>query len=524
MTSMTSQAPNHGAPWCEKQDAWLLSTVPKKGILYCSQKMGRTEGGICARLRTIAFQMHMEGKSLDDISQKVCLNKEDLVASIHRRIIKQKHQPPPPDDPTTPEPERADRIRVCLSAEQQNVVDMIATGKNVFLTGQAGTGKTTTIHAICKLAFDKGWAYGITAMTGCAAILIGGKTLHSYLGIGLASRNAHSLAAFTKNKNPRVFERLVTMRLLVIDEVSMMNAELFAKVSKYLSLVRDVDKPFGGVQVLLCGDFAQLPPVQGDFCFEAPEWDEMDVEKVILSQQFRQGNDAKFQQMLSRLRCGECSQDDLDALQDCSRTTFPDGIMPTRLYSLNREVDRINTEEFDKLVKEKGVDKCMRYKTKYKATTVQAKSLRSFAESCGIPDELTLCIGAQVIVTWNISETIVNGTRGQIVHMDRSTVYIKTISNERIPISMVDTSPSDGSSKDKVIFMPLRLGYALSIHKSQGMTLDAVEMDLGPSIFEYGQAYVALSRAKSLRNVRIVDVSPRSFKMNPKVREFYTDL
>lgn len=520
-------AANHGAPWCEKQDDWLISMIPKKGIAYCAEKMQRTQGGIRSRLLTIAFHLHLAGMEMDEIVKTVCVEKEAIEQSIQRR-----QQRPQKGEPTTqeehnrintPEPTIVMQPKHVLSEEQQSVLDMIRRGKNVLLTGQAGTGKTTTIHSLCDLATTQGWTYGVTAMTGCAAVLISGKTLHSFLGIGLAQRSAYSLATFTKSKNPRVLERLLMLRLLIIDEVSMMNAELFSKVSKYLSLVRDVDAPFGGVQVLLCGDFAQLPPVQGEFCFEAPEWDEMKIEKIVLTQQFRQGGDTQFQSMLARLRRGECTDNDLELLQRCAAITFPDGITPTRLYSLNREVDRINQEEFEKLVKEKGPDKCMTFKTKYKANTILPKALKSFAESCGIPNELTLCIGAQVIVTWNINETIVNGTRGRIVAMDHNTVYLRTISGERIPIGVVDTSP-DNSNKDKVIFMPLRLGYALSIHKSQGMTLDAVEMDLGSSIFEYGQAYVALSRAKSLKNVRITDVSAASFRMNPKVRAFYDEM
>lgn len=517
----TTSPKNHGAAWCDEQEKWLLSNVVKKGIEFCANKMERKVSGIVSRLLLIAYKKHTEGMNVVDVSKIVCMKEEEIVRFINMKTKQMLQKQVIVDTDVDKLTDSLQQLHIHLSSEQQFVLDLIRDGKNVLLTGQAGTGKTTVIHSICEMANEYGNVYGVTAMTGCAAVLIRGKTLHSFLGIGLANDSAESLAGFTRMRNPKVYQRLMNLQLLLVDEISMMNEELLSKISEYLSLLRKIDKPFGGIQVLFSGDFAQLPPVQGKFCFEAKEWTLMNIQTIVLTQQFRQGKDVYFQKMLSDLRLGKCTDEYLGTLKGCRETEFPEGIVPTRLYPLNREVDFINDAEFEKLVNEQGKSKCRVFKTQYKTSTVPLKTLKKFAEACGIPDELTLCIGAQIIVTWNINENIVNGTRGRIVDMNANTVFIQTVTNEIVAIQMMETYESDQTPKDKIIFMPMRLGYALSIHKSQGMTLDAVEMNLGDNIFEYGQAYVALSRAKSLANVKITEVLAKSFKIHPKVLKFY---
>lgn len=406
-----------------------------------------------------------------------------------------------------------------LSPEQKRVIELIRKRENVFLTGQAGTGKTTTIHEVRNYARQIEINYGITAMTGCAAILIRGRTLHSFLGIGLGTRSANALATYTITRNKPLYERIMSLHLLVIDEISMMDAELFTKISEYLRIIRGVHKPFGGIQILLCGDFAQLPPVNGDFCFESPIWSQMNLHTVMLSFQFRQEHDTSFQSMLQRCRLGECTFEDVQMLKKQKENVFTDGITPTRLYPKNRNVDQLNETELAKVLVE-GKEK-HRYKIQYFPYNLPLTQLQSYASGAGIAEELVLCEGAQVIVTSNISDTIVNGTRGKVIALNKTAVTIRTLDGSDETIVLTTISPYEDHKHDKITYMPLRLGYAISIHKSQGMTLDAVEMDLGSDIFEYGQAYVALSRAKSLENIRIKNVKASSFQMHPKVREFY---
>jgi ATP-dependent exoDNAse (exonuclease V) alpha subunit len=190
--------------------------------------------------------------------------------------------------------------------------------------------------------------------------------------------------------------------------------------------------------------------------------------------------------------------------------------MPTKLYSVNVDVDKINKKEFDELVEKGAMVK--NYKTKYSSHP----SAESWAQSLKIPDQVDLCIGAQVLVTWNLQNesSIVNGTRGIITDFCLEGPKIKLVDGKEIIIEYMKLSCED-NEKITVTFIPLKLAYAISIHKSQGMTLDAMEIDLGTSIFEYGQAYTALSRAKSLDNIKIISVKSKSFMTHSKVKDFY---
>lgn len=182
-------------------------------------------------------------------------------------------------------------------------------------------------------------------------------------------------------------------------------------------------------------------------------------------------------------------------------------------------LNAVNEAELAKVLVE-GTEK-YRYKIQYLPYKLPLHQLQSYANAAGIAEELVLCKGAQVIVTSNLSDSIVNGTRGRVIALSKAAVTIRTLDGCDETIALTTIAPYEDHKNDKITYMPLRLGYAISIHKSQGMTLDAVEMDLGNDIFEYGQAYVALSRAKSLDNIRIKNVKASSFQMHPKVREFY---
>lgn len=399
---------------------------------------------------------------------------------------------------------------------QQLAFDTVVKGDNVFLTGPAGTGKSYTLQQIMQWAKKNKIEIGVTASTGLAALLIKGRTIHSFLGIGLGTKSASFLAEALKRKNKQTYTRLRALKILLIDEISMIDDELLMKISEYLCLIRNDPRPFGGVQLVLCGDFCQLPPVSGKFCFQASIWDQSNITAIMLEELVRQDKDSKFQQILQELRWGFCSRDVLKLLKAQTNTIFDNGIIPTRLYSINIDVDRINKKEFDRLV-ESGAH----VKT-YRTILSSHPSAETWGRSVKIPETVDLCIGAQILVTWNLptGSNVVNGTRGVIVAFESTGVLVKLTNGEETLVEPI-TVVCEDNEKVTATFMPLRLAYAISIHKSQGMTLDAIEIDLGDSIFEYGQAYTALSRARNLESVKIIAVKTKSFKTHPHVKEFY---
>jgi len=398
-----------------------------------------------------------------------------------------------------------------MNAKQSLAFAAVSQKKNILLTGPAGTGKSYTVNKIVGWAQAQGIEVGVTASTGLAAFLVGGRTVHSFLGIGIGSKPAEFMAQQIRFKNKTVYNKLRRLALLVIDEASMIDKDLLEYISTYLSLVRGVDEPFGGLQIILSGDFCQLPPVQGKFCFLADIWETAEFSVHELTELVRQDDDIEFQEILKSLRWGDCTKAVFNKLLALKQTVFPKGILPTRLFPLNTNVDYINQGEYGK-VKAKGAAVAL-----YKSV-ITCK--RGQVVPKNAPGDIELCVGAQVLVTANLSETIVNGTRGVVTAVTPTTVRIMLVSGEETEIAYVSIPFDDVSAS----FMPLKLAYALSIHKSQGMTLDAVEIDIGDDVFEYGQAYVAISRARNMKSVRIVNIVRSAFKCHPAVKKFYTDL
>ena len=405
-------------------------------------------------------------------------------------------------------------MSVTLNNKQLEALHNIKIGKNVFITGSGGTGKSFNLQYIINWAQENDINIGVTATTGAAAFLINGRTIHSFLGIGLGNGTALKLASKTLATNELVYTRISTLKILIIDEISMISAELFKKISEYLCIIKKNNKPFGGIQMVLSGDFCQLPPINGEYCFTSDLWNTAGIEMIILEELVRQQNDIEFQNILQELRWGNCSENTLEILKSLKNTKFSNDIIPTKLYSTNANVDKINNIEFEKLLKT-GTKKNI-YKNKYS----KHADTKKWSDSIKQPKYVELCIGAQVLVTYNIDQDIINGTRGCIISMNANTIDIKLVNDSIVTIPYVKIISAE-SDKIFVQFMPLKLAYALSIHRCQGSTLDAIEIDIGKSIFEYGQAYVSLSRAKSLTSIKILDIDMRSFKTHPLVKEFY---
>lgn len=389
-----------------------------------------------------------------------------------------------------------------MNPEQQIALDDVMNGTNVFITGGAGVGKSYLVNKIVENTKKQ---IGICAMTGCAALLINGATLHSYLGIGLAKESAQHLAIKVK-KFPAVFERILGLDILLIDEVSMLNNELFEKVYEYLQIVRRNKKPFGGVQMIFVGDPFQLCPVEGNYCFTSKLW--INIKIHTLSANMRQKGDPIFKELLDRVRWGTCSNEDLEVLKKLKNTEFPNGIIPTKLYSKNINVDTINQCELSKLTAD----------TKEYSYCCANEYSKKWASTNKIPEKVLLKVGAQVMCTRNIPLSgLVNGSRGIILSMNNDGVNIKLLNDQIVHLGFIVVSPFDNPNLI-VKFLPLKLAWAITIHSAQGMTIDALEVDLGKDIFAFGQAYTGLSRATSLSSVRVTSVFAKSFVTNPLVK------
>jgi ATP-dependent DNA helicase PIF1 len=235
----------------------------------------------------------------------------------------------------------------------------------------------------------------------------------------------------------------------------------------------------------------------------------------------RQEKDEYFKHILEELRWGLCKKDTLKVLRSLKNTSFKNGIIPTILYSTNVDVDAVNNGKYNELV-EGGASRHV-----YKTTYSSSQEAKSWASSIKIPEKIDMCVGAQVVLTWNVSQDdgLVNGSRGVVTAVTPSGPLVKFVSGIEVAIDPIKITPED-SNDDKdiwVSFVPLKLAYALTIHKSQGMTLDAVVIDLGDSIFEYGQAYVAISRARSLASIRVLSVKSASFRTHKDVVAFYNN-
>lgn len=431
---------------------------------------------------------------------------------------------------------------VKLNQEQQATVDAFRNGHSFFLTGQAGTGKSAVLSELVQVANELGRSVGLTAMTGAAALLIGGKTLHSFLGIGLAVEPAADIARRIRVMKS-VNQRWKNLDVLIIDEVSMMTGELLEKLDYIAKFIRCDSRPMGGIQTVLSGDFFQLPPVQPGtstthFAFQSKVWDQVVPTVFELTKIMRQ-SDPAFQKCLSTVRTGSCPEDVKQLL--LSRVGLQAGkqgddgqqittIEPTRLYTRNADTDKIN----DTRLRELNLP-LQEYTAKFSVSTNAKPSqqkvvdkLKTFlTKSAPCHDVLRLCEGAQVMLTHNLDfeAGLVNGSRGVITRFESGLrlPVVQFVNGVETIIDRHAWTTKDDSSKITVAKtqLPLKLAYCLTTHKSQGMSLDLVEIDIGRSVFEAGQAYVALSRVRTLQGLFILDFAPEKIRAHPKVSDFY---
>jgi len=420
--------------------------------------------------------------------------------------------------------------RDTLNEEQREASNMAIYGrKNIFLTGAAGTGKSFLLRYIIQQL--KGRRKGdvfVTATTGIAAENIKGTTLHSFAGIGLGEGNVDQLISKIKNSKPAT-QRWKRVKYLIVDEVSMLHVDLFEKLEEIARRMKrssknSTDKPFGGIKLILCGDFFQLPPVDrkrsgNKYAFQSTLWTEdCAIQTVALREVHRQTDDT-FVNLLNEVRIGrftEHTRRQLDACH-CSVKPMPnDGILPTKLYCLNKNVDAENLYHLNKLphpdVVYTGSDNWVPRRDRSRGDDGYGSNNEGFQEEIDpqtkatmmadvdrkAPIAIRLRIGAQVMYVRNDPNLgLVNGSRGVVVALEETMPIVKFDNGSTLPLKFESfvQSCQEGSLVRR--YMPLKLAWALTVHKSQGMTLTRVELQLD-NAFECGQVYVALSRVKSL--------------------------
>lgn len=404
---------------------------------------------------------------------------------------------------------------------QQLVLHKLHEGKNVFMTGSAGTGKSYTIQQVLSTFAEK--VLYITALTGCAAILLGkdATTIHSFAGIGLGEKSIPELIEkIKKNKDAR--KRWKQVELLIIDEISMMSEDLLIKLDAIAKAIRKSTVIFGGIQLLLSGDFFQLPPIHGRFVFESQTWNNLDLEKIELITNHRQ-KDHMFQKILDEARVGKLSSESITILQSRARINWKSlPILPTLLFPKNNIVDNINQTKLKQL---EGPFITYQAKTRGICPADRKKDLdweiQHMDKSFAYCPQLILAKHAQVMLTYNldIKLGLINGSRGVIVGFINGFPEVQ-FASVKIVIDNHDYDIKDfpGMVRSQ---LPLKLAYALSIHKVEGMSLDCALIDIGTDIFEYGQAYVALSRVRKIESLYIYRFDPISFRAHPKVYDYY---
>ena len=402
---------------------------------------------------------------------------------------------------------------------QQKAYDaVVIQKKNVFITGPGGAGKSEVIKRIkydLEIKYKKLTA--ITSLTGISANIIGGVTLHSYLGIQLGTRSFKKLYDLVMSQL-KIRSRWRSTDVLIIDEISMLTIKLFEKLEKLARVIRCDKRPFGGMQIVLVGDFCQLPPVGEDsFIFESPIWPVVISETVYLHKIMRQ-NDKAFTRILNKIRLAQIDEEVVDMLASREIKYISDtGLQPSLLYSTNAQVDATNAKYYDRLTSQEYTYKI---KYKWKKPTIYKEKYFPLVR---FKDILHLKIGAQVVYLIN-QNGLFNGSRGVVKNFING--YPLVLFAAGLTLLITEASLDIQEQDDDILTytqLPLKLAFAISIHKSQGSSLDLVRVDFN-RFFAPGQAYVALSRVRTLDGLYIRNFNQNLIKCDPKAQQFYLDL
>lgn len=411
---------------------------------------------------------------------------------------------------------------------QAEALTILKTGANVFLTGEPGSGKTHTVNAYVSWLEEHGVEPAITASTGIAATHIGGHTIHSWSGIGVRrSLSAYDLDRIAQTE--RIVRHVRGTNILIIDEVSMLSATTLSMVEAVCREIRGGERAFGGLQVILVGDFFQLPPItrreendeqdtlledtsRSEFAFTSAAWESLNPIICYLSEQHRQ-EDEKFLAILSAIRRGEVEEEHRELL--AARRSNGQGTQAAQLFSHNADVNQINDAELAKISENA--------RTFIMSGRGSEGMVAALKRGCLSPEVLALKVGARVMFTKNdiAGRSYVNGTLGVVTGFAKENGYpvVKLHNGRTLVVEPAEWRIDDnGKTLARINQLPLRLAWAMTVHKSQGMSLDAAHMDLSQA-FEYGQGYVALSRVRTLEGLSLAGLNERALEVHPEIKE-----
>ena len=405
---------------------------------------------------------------------------------------------------------------------QDEALAILESGANVLLTGAAGTGKTYVLNKFIRRAKRRGKSVAVTATTGLAATHLNGTTIHAWSGIGVHdSLDKYAAAKLGKGRQDLIRKA----DILVIDEISMLHDFRLDMVDEILRLVRDTDQPFGGLQVVLCGDFFQLPPVnrsdsrQGSFVVASKAWLEGTFEVCYLEKQYRQTKDEAYTAILNGIRAGVLTRSQLEALNARTKAVEDPFAARTRLLTVNVDVDSANHLKLDELEGE-----IYEYEME---THGSKKYVEQLQRSCLAPEVLRLKKGAAVMCVRNANDRkYVNGSLGVVIDFEEDTdLPVVELTNGRvITIKPESWELMDGDKRRaQIVQIPLRLAWAITVHKSQGMTLDAARIDLSKAFVE-GMGYVALSRVRSLQHLILDGLNGMALRVSPLAKSIDAEL
>lgn len=452
----------------------------------------------------------------------------------------------------------------------QKVIELIDSGRNVFITGGAGTGKS---YLLQQLKEHYKYDLNLTSTTGISAININGQTIHSWASVGICDKKIDKVVEYIKSEKVR-YKKIVLCKILAIDEISMLKSDVFDYINKVLQMVMENSLPFGGIRVIVIGDFFQLPPVikdrkieSKDFCFNSKTWKDLNFYPIVLKEVKRQ-TDKKFIDLLNNIRKGNLSIKDKALLwnrdEEVSKMIASAKLKDVlKLFSTNKEADNYNKLQLLNMEGEMksflSYDKFAWYAKGYPNALLEervteedleSKEYKKFNEDCRIPDKLQIKKGCRVMLLYNldVKNNLANGSCGTVTKITDNEIYVLFDNNNLEAVKKIDIEvkiPSNGkfvkniykddngdeieeevfAETKKIIReqFPLRLAYGITVHKSQGMTFDKLIVDCG-KFFADGQGYVALSRTRSFDGLYPINFDPNRIVVNSDIIKFYEKL